>query len=365
MKHTLYPSVETMTQPETLSALVQQPITTTRLAPFQTAGWSSTESHFVAVETDLETDSAAHPRYVLKRMTRERDWVMQATDDKHGRATAIWQQGLLDRLPEEIDSAVIGCAVDGTDYAILMHDVTDTLLLDGAPLSAADNAFILDVMAALHGTFWEDAALQNPDMHLCSPQHLLTHTAPEKIQRLAATGSTPVLAILLEGWRALPTLVDADVAELLRALAHDPRPLCTALARYPQTLTHGDWRPANLGITRGAHPRLVLLDWARPTPTVPAVDLAYYLVTSSGELPVSREAAIDLYKRRLADRLGARFDASWWQPQLELSLLSAFLMLGCFKAWGVARADEQHRARQRAELEWWSERVRAGARWLA
>jgi aminoglycoside phosphotransferase (APT) family kinase protein len=128
---------------------------------------------------------------------------------------------------------------------------------------------------------------------------------------------------------------------------------------------HGDWRIANFGIERRERSRLVLLDWARPTMTAPTVDLAYYLVTSGGSLTSSKEENIAVYHRCLARRLGLQIDESWWQPMLELSLLSAILMIGCFKAFFAVRAeDEANRERQQAELKWWSDRARAGARWL-
>ena len=77
MVRTVYPSIEEVTRPETLSALVNQPITTSRLVPFQTTGWPSSESQFLAVEAD----GVEHPRFVLKRMVPDRDWVMQKQAD--------------------------------------------------------------------------------------------------------------------------------------------------------------------------------------------------------------------------------------------------------------------------------------------
>jgi hypothetical protein len=299
-------------------------------------------------------------------MIPERDWVMQMTGDQHKRAISIWQHGLLDRLPEEIDHAIVACAVDGTKYALLMRNVAHSLWPDGTILSEEDTEFSLEAMAALHVAFWEDHALNDPTLNLCSPEYLFTHTAPERTQRLAQNNSTPILEMILEGWRRLPTFIEPDVAELLRYLARDPAPLCTALANYPQTLVHGDWHLPNLGLERKERPRLIVLDWTRPTRTVSTVDLAYYLVTSSMKLPISHEAVIGRYKQRLIRRLGERFDEAAWQPQLELSLISAFLMIGCFRAWSAAHADDENsRMQERANIAWWSEQIRAGARWLA
>jgi hypothetical protein len=360
MEHFIYQSVEEMTRPETLASLVNRPITKVRVEPCQPVGWSSTESQFMAVKIDDED----YPPYVLKRMVSEQDWVMQMTDDRHWRAVTIWQHGLLDQLPEQIDHATIACTIDGDGYAFLMRNVTHALLDDRASLSEADGEFSLDAMAALHASFWNNPVVDNPVLNLCSPEHLFTHTAPGKIRQISANKPAPIYDMILEGWRSLPAFVDPDVLELLLGLSRDPLPLCKALLRYPQTLVHGDWRIANFGIERGENHRLVLLDWARPTVTAPTVDLAYYLVTGGEELPGSKEAAIASYRQHLARRLGRRF-AEPWLPMLELSLLSALLMIGCFKSFFAAHAeDETDRARRQADLRWWSDQARAGARWL-
>ena len=360
LKNTLYDSIEEMTRPETLSVLVNQPISSVRLVSYQTVGWSSTDSQFLA----LEIDGGKSPPYILKRVAREQDWVMQTTDDRHWRTVTIWQHGLLDSLPKEIDHAIIACAVDNAGYAFLMHNVADSLL-DGNPFSKEDNGINLSAMAALHAAFWDADELNDSALKLCSPENLFTHTAPEKIQQITTTKPAPVLDMILEGWRLLPTLIEGEMAGLLRDLTHDPRPLCSALSNYPQTLNHGDWRTANLGIRRGESPRLIVLDWARPARTVPGVDLAYYLVTSWRDLPVSKQATIEEYKGHLVRRMGKRFDETWWQPQLELSLLGALLMIGCFKAWfSVHHDDKEQRRKELADLEWWAEQAKAGVKWL-
>ncbi|MBM2811684.1 MAG: hypothetical protein HW416_2443 [Chloroflexi bacterium] len=160
-------------------------------------------------------------------------------------------------------------------------------------------------------------------------------------------------------------MVDSDVAELIGSLLDDPGPLCDALSRYPQTVIHGDWKLGNLGILPEAARRIVLLDWGQVGPAPPAVELGWYLAVNSARMPVSKEEAITIYRDGLQKRLGDRFDESWWQPQLDLSLLGAFLQLGWPKTLGAARGEtEAVRQRERSELIWWSARVREGARWL-
>ncbi|MCP4282974.1 MAG: hypothetical protein GY792_00760, partial [Gammaproteobacteria bacterium] len=149
MKHTLYTSIEEMIRPDTLSKLENKTFIATRLAPFQGLGRSYSGSKFLALHT-TNGHNGNGPRYVVKRVSREWDWIMHATGDRYGRTSTLWQHGLLDRLPEEIEHAVVACAVDGNGRAILMRDVTETLLPGGKPLSEEENEVILDAMAALH-----------------------------------------------------------------------------------------------------------------------------------------------------------------------------------------------------------------------
>jgi hypothetical protein len=358
----VYSSIEDMTYPTTLGNLVQRRISKTCLAPFETEGWSTTEAEFVGVDECNGKD----PRYIIKRIRQELDWVMQATEDHHWRAITIWQHGLLDLMPEEINHATIACTRDETGYAILMHNVSPTLLQQDRPISAENHALILDAMAALHAAFFEDDLLGDPKLNLCKPEDFFSHTSPEKAKRIRETNPSFVLDMIIEGRRLMTQLVDTDMAKLVHDMVHDPTPFCAALANYPQTITHTDVRPANLGVEHGERSRLIMLDWARPTPTVPAVDLVYYLImNSSANLPITFEESIDLYKVGLASRLGNRFQESWWQPQLELALFGVFAEAGIFKAWFAEHSDDVVKRKQdRADLDWWADQARMGAKRL-
>ncbi len=306
------------------------------------------------------------PSLVVKRMSMEWDWLMCNTDDVLGRSVTVWQHGVLDRMPPEIDTTVIACASDGAGQAILMHNVTESLLPNHTRLSESDNAAILDAIAGLHATFWEDATLQDPALGLCSLANFITHTSPEKSRRLLGRlPNTEIVNMMIEGWRQVPSFVEPDVADVLLAFVQEPSRLTTALAVYPHTLVHGDLRVANIGVVPGQSSRVIFLDMARLTFTTPAIDLAYYLVTSFDVLPIPPEAVIDLYKKCLAQRLGARFDEAWWQPQLELCLLAGSLPIMCFMAWFAARSDDANdRAETQSEFNWWSEQIRRGAKRL-
>ncbi len=153
--------------------------------------------------------------------------------------------------------------------------------------------------------------------------------------------------MLAGGWQALADAApEAHRAAL--ALAEDPAPLVQALERTPATFIHGDWKAGNLG----SHPdgRTILLDWGWPGRAAPLVDLAWYLAVNCDRLPESKEDTIAAYRQALEDNAIAT--GSWWDRQLGLALLGAFVQLGWSKT-----GDPQ-------ELQWWEQRAVTVARQL-
>jgi hypothetical protein len=355
--HALLGSIDELLAPETLTALQGTPVTSVKRSPFGSVD-SLSGSRFLLVETTgAETRS-----YILKRIAVEWDWIMRATGDTEARAVRAWETGLLDLVPVEIDHGVVACARDGNGWAILTRDFRGATIPPGdEPITVEEHEILLNAMAALHVAFWGRPELAPPSDGFLDAAGRYRELTPEVGLRESNSGEA-IPPMIVEGWNLLWTVIDEDVAGVLRPLLDDPTPLARALASYPQVVLHGDWKLGNLGIVRGVPPRVVLLDWAVVGPGAPAIDLAWYLAVNSARLPVPKERAIDFYRERLADRLGPRFDESWWRPQLDLALLGGFLQLAWPKALGAVRGDsEEVRAREQAELAWWSQRVRVAA----
>jgi hypothetical protein len=308
---------------------------------------------------------------VLKRVSREWDWIMRATGDDQGREALAWTSGLLDRLPAEVTHPILACARDASGWAILMRDANSTLFPPhdpyiGTPISPADDAHILAGLAALHATFWAAPEATNSAPWFCTPENRYRAFSAETGRReVNCRDFYP--RIIREGWELLPTLIDADLADLVASLAIDPHPLTSALERYPQTVVHGDVRSANLGLLRSDNvvPRVLLLDWQFVGSGSPGVDLAWYLYCAGPGRRTSHEAGIACYRDCLGRRLGNEFDDAWWQPQLELSLLGQMVRLGHDMAWAALRHDHTTvRDWARGQLTWWSAQTKAAARLL-
>jgi hypothetical protein len=362
MRHEPFASLDELLAPETLSRLVGSPIISARRLPFA-GGDSASGSSFLAIETN----GGNGPRFVVKLSSPACDWIVRGTADSCGREVLVWTTGLLDQLSPEITHPIIACARAVEGWAILMHDVSDQLIPDplgASSIDVADHRRYLDALAALHADFWGRSEIVGPALGYCSPWHRYTVFSPATGEREADDPKEDI-RLIREGWPLFLALTAPDVAVLLRQLVADPTPLCAAMARYPQTVLHGDPRPANLGIVRDRRPRVVLLDWHLTGPGVPAVDLAWYLASIRSRAPVPNESIISWYRERLAQRLGTRFDEAWWQPQIELSLLGQLVRMGWGRGWD-AEHHPSHVIRKwtRTDLEWWCDRARAGARWL-
>jgi aminoglycoside phosphotransferase (APT) family kinase protein len=285
--------------------------------------------------------------YVLKYQDARDDWLMRATGDFGQRYVRLWESGLLGRMPEVIDHAVVGADFDAGVGRILMRDVSNQLLAPGLALTAAQHERFVDHMAALHSAWWgwsDDVGLTP-----LSARYLMFSPAVARSE--AAIGSAAVVPrVMADGWARLPDVSPALAAVVFRLL-DDPSPLLAALGSVPHTLVHGDWKAANIG----SHPdgRTILLDFGEvPGEASPIADLAWYLALNADLLPESKDLSVDRYRAAL-ERHGVS-TARWWDAAVSLEVLGAMVQFGWEKALGGAGP----------ELTWWEERALQGARLL-
>lgn len=283
-------------------------------------------------------------RCLIKHLCVDDDWILRATGDLGIRQVELWRRGLFDRLPECLDSALLGVAAwrreDGRACAaLLMRDVGGFLVPPGSDLiPLVSHRQFLDHMAMLH------ASMSDEDVDEIFPlSHHYIFLGPAMVAVEAQRGTGGVPAEVAAGWSRFAA-VAPHAARLVAALLEDPSPLVEALSQTPQTLVQGDWKLGNLGTRPDG--RTILLDWDRCGRGPAALDLAWYLAVNCDRLPESKEDAIDFYRERLQDH--GVDTGSWWAPQLSLALLGSLLQLG----WAKTSGDD-------AEIAWWEARALA------
>jgi hypothetical protein len=291
-------------------------------------------------------------RYILKHLDLAEDWTMRASGCLRGAPLALWELGILARLPGCFNQPIVAAAPEAGagpapsgGCALLMHDVTPWLVpATDAPITLSQHVSFLQHMAALHASFWDCGS----ELDVVPAMHRYLELSPWMAEAEAAAGSAHLVPQLVaRGWPLLAEVAPAAAA-VVTPLARDPGPLVDALTRTPHTFVHSNWKLDNLGTDDKG--RTVVLDWEQPGCGAPLSDLAWYLAINCRRLPQPKEASIAVYRDALAD-LGIDTEP-WWERQLALCLLGALVQFGWEKALGGY--DE--------ELAWWEAKaVRAAA----
>ena len=281
--------------------------------------------------------------YVLKRLDLARDWTLRASGCLHGPPLALWQRGVLDRLPGCINQPIVGVARHAPTSTqpsggcvLLMRDVTPWLVpATDAVITESQHTRFLRHMAELHAAFWDCGQ----ECDIVPAMHRYLELSPWLAKAELTIGSEHLVPRLVaKGWPLLAEVAPAAAA-VVTPLACDPGPLVAALDAMPHTFVHSNWKLDNLGTDESG--RTVLLDWEQPGRGAALSDLAWYLAINCRRLPRSKEASIEYYRESL-DAQGID-TGPWWERQLGLCLLGALVQFGWEKALGGY--DE--------ELAWW------------
>lgn len=354
----IFDSLEQLLSPDGLARIAGGPIESVERGPLSAEHYSGS-----VLETIRASRSGQPVRYVLKRFSYERDWIMRRTRDTLVRESALYREGVYARMPGSCLAPVVATARDGGSWANLMEDVSDWLALGGnTPIPLADLEQYLLSLAALHARFLNDDSLADPALGLSTLADFITILSPEGARRdIEAGRGHPVLEWCVLGWEMFVESAPADAVRLVRALQRDVNPLVDAVRRAPHTLVHGDYKIANLGRRSG---RTVILDWQDAAFGPPLLDLGYFVAINSARLPVSKDEAARLYRGALA-AAGCAYPDANWERDLALGLLAGGAMrLLWQKALGAGSDDPVVRDRERAEVEWWSDQIVNAARWL-
>ena len=293
--------------------------------------------------------------HVVKYVELDHDFAMRASGDVGCRQVRAWEAGLLDSAPGLVDHAIVGAALgygrNGWGAALLMRDVSAELLPAGdVPIPAEQHATFIDHLAGFCAATWgwHDDPISGPGLLPYAARWAwFGHAALDGERALGWPERVPRVAD--EGWRRFSERAPAELAAAVDDLRRDPAPLAAALRRTPSCFLHGDVKASNSGAT--ADGRTLLIDWAYAGEGPACHELAWHLALDRSRLPISKEMTADSFRAAL-ERYGVP-TGGWWERQLGLCLLGALVQFG----WEKALGDE-------AELGWWCERAREGARWL-
>ena len=327
-KYALFDSVDTMLTPEAIGELLAQPVTHVDILPMNGhSGLAGSQLSYVNTNTE---------RLVIKRMSIESDWIMFATDDQQCRSVKLWEYGLLDELRPELEHKIVACAQDGQGWALLMRDLTGHTFTWDKPMVPELVPAFLDGLSRVHAAFWDEPCLNDPRLGLCSPNNLLNSVTLALGEEGFESRASPISEWVKHGWDALPELLAAGVFKQMHRLIDNPQPLFDALAQYPVTLLHGDYRAENFAHQPAC---LVLLDWQQAAYSIMTIDLAWFVKHGYVRDVMSRDEAVRYYRRRLEVHLGTPFDDHQWQIMCDLGFCFDALRSVFFHAFFYTQND--------------------------
>jgi hypothetical protein len=296
-------------------------------------GWSGN-----ALERVVRADGRV---LIAKRIVPGADWIGRASADP-GREGLLFTSGVLDRLPDAIDHALVAAARDGDAWWLVMRDVSDELLDDHSIVPREANRRLLAAVNEMWEAFWGER------VEFLAPQTVRLQMAAPSLGRRECDGVDLLPKQFEVMWEAFAEAVDPDVAGVVLALVEDPAPLAAALDARGTTLLHGDIRDEQIGL---AGRRLVLLDWGLATQGHPVVDYAWHLMHSAWRIDATHD---QLWEDFRAAR-GERDDPL----AVELGMIAGLVMYGWILGHSaVVHPDPAERTWARAELEWWVPRAR-------
>jgi hypothetical protein len=325
---------------------------------------------------------------IYKLIAARAGWLGKLSNDAAVREVALWNTGILERLPAGITTGVLRAATAQSDSTrigtLVMRDLQGYRLRDSSGRPLRDPpvtppgglpktvARILRSLAVMHAAFWEDSQLGDPAAGLMSARDALLLLAPNRLATLISEGETaPYIDLALSGWEAFFALAAPADAETLRHVLEAPEPILRAVAVAPKTLVHGDvWGP-NLGLLPATWrapqqgTRLLLLDWALATAGPCTYDVLWLSGTWHDLDPRRLLAA---YRPRLEHELrrhGRPVSAATWDALVDAGYLRTVLTCGeALARNAISRDPGARRRRLETRIRWWAARAARAARRL-
>ena len=291
----------------------------------------------------------------VKHLPPEGDWLTRATNGA-GRASLLWQRGLLRRLEPAVEHGVLGIETDGDHEALVMTDLSDRLWEAAASLSETQVRAALAGLGHMHALGAEIVDRgELAGVELCAVGARYGMFAPAIHDADDGPHPHPARQQIVEGWRVFFDRVAADVAGAVAAVHADPAAFGRKFEAVdrPTTVLHGDAKPENLGV--GPDRRLVAIDWGELTGTGPReVDVAWFALmsTRAARLAADPDEVFAWYE----DVTGVTLDPL----ALDLACVGSLAQMGFRLARVAAEAlNPAIRSAGAARLGWWESRVRA------
>jgi len=326
---------------------------------FPNDGWSG------ASLTALERGGR---RFILKRTSWATDWIARSTRDRALREAVLAADPV--PLAPPLAAAHLGAAADGNSAAILMPDLSASLIPweqgggGAVVVSGGTLDRVLAAVAAIHVLPWDRLrdthdGLGWPWCPVRERIQLLSRPSAERYR----AGGLWVGERFLAGWDAFDRKAPRAALDLVAGVSRDPAALISALERLPATGLHGDLKFANLALLPEG--TTAAIDWQMTSWAPVALDLGWFLVANIAQLRDEPDSILERYRGALATAGGQALVGDW-ATQRDFAIIVGLLLRGWRKGLDAEAGVVLPSGRPATDdLAWWSaEAVAAAARRL-
>jgi len=271
---------------------------------------------------------------ILKRFDPAQDLTMAFSPPGQVREIALWQAGVLDRLPPGIGHPIVGAWREDGYWIMAMRDLSGRILGWGSRISRSQCRRIIRAAVAMHAHFRDEHVEQ-----LLPLEDRLAAFSPRVMGALRDRGN-PLPDLSIRGWERFAEIAPQEVTELVFAIHDQPATLARPLVqRSGSTLLHGDlWLP-NIALEADG---IVVIDWALATRGPPIIEFASFLAGCAAQVHATREMILE----DIRDITGAHHD----EEAMRVGLVSGIVEMG----WNMAMHLTEHGGKAAREtFDWW------------
>ncbi len=311
-------------------------------------------------------------RFVLKRTSPSRDWIVRATHDDALReawfATALAATGpgrRLDPAGQPVSRERLPTATMRRSSCPTCRRSSSRGIARATSRRSATSllASVLMAVARLHVI--GRRAPGTSSVPWCPVPDRIGLLSRPAAERYRAEGN-PVGARFLAGWDAFDRHAPGPARRWSRVWRPTRSRSSPRSARLPPTMLHGDLKLSNVASLVDG---IALIDWQMASLAPVAVELGWFLVSNVAQLPEGPETVLDRYRASVdavAADVGLDAGIGDWEAQVDLAFVIGLLLRGWRKGLdaeaglvlptGVTAADD---------LGWWCDRaLEAAARRL-
>jgi hypothetical protein len=311
--------------------------------PLKTSGFSGSAHEKII----LEVENAETISLILKHIYPSQDMTIWRSGNINNREVMLLDDKEMIEVWDIFQSPYIAYAIEDSNSALLMHDVSKKLFPDlREPILLEQEDFILHTLAKMHAYYWQHNVLSKS--WLAKQNIFFSFLGPfAPAEEKAAGRKHPIFELVQNGWDLALQFLPTDIRDFV--LNPPVEKITKGLAK---TLIHGDSKLANFAIMPDN--KICAFDWTMAASASPACEIGWYISVNASRLARSKEEVMNRYREFLQTELNFTIETKTWNQMVSVAVLTGAETL----LWNKALNVQKNIAGAKEEWNWWVNNIR-------